>query len=58
MYRCYRCSNGRSFIVSPFNPRMQEDELGYIIDDSEVKALFVGPQSLRLLSLSSFAFVK
>jgi long-chain acyl-CoA synthetase len=32
------------FIVSPFNPRMQTKELDYIINYSEVKALFVGPE--------------
>ncbi|MFH1112640.1 MAG: long-chain-fatty-acid--CoA ligase [Pseudomonadota bacterium] len=32
------------FIVSPFNPRMQTDELDYLINYSEVKALFVGPE--------------
>jgi long-chain acyl-CoA synthetase len=30
------------FIVSPFNPRMQAKELDYIINYSQVKALFVG----------------
>lgn len=37
------------FIVSPFNPRMQEDELDYIINDSEVKALFVGPELVEII---------
>jgi long-chain acyl-CoA synthetase len=32
------------FIISPFNPRLKTDELKYIINDSEVKALFVGPE--------------
>jgi acyl-CoA synthetase (AMP-forming)/AMP-acid ligase II len=35
------------FVVSPFNPRLQEHELEYIINDSEVKALFVGPELLE-----------
>ena len=39
------------FIVSPFNPRMQEDELSYIINDSEVKALFVGPELVEIVEL-------
>jgi long-chain acyl-CoA synthetase len=30
------------FVVSPFNPRMQVDELDYIINYSEVNTLFVG----------------
>ncbi len=30
------------FVVSPFNPRMQPDELVHIINYSEAKALFVG----------------
>ena len=32
------------FIVSPFNPRMSTGELDYLINYSEVKALFVGPE--------------
>ena len=32
------------FIISPFNPRLQTAELEHIINYSEVKALFVGPE--------------
>jgi long-chain acyl-CoA synthetase len=32
------------FIVSPLNPRMHPDELEYLINYSEVKVLFVGPE--------------
>ena len=32
------------FIVSPFSPRLLPDELEYIINYSEVKTLFVGPE--------------
>jgi acyl-CoA synthetase (AMP-forming)/AMP-acid ligase II len=32
------------FVVSPFNPRMQSQELDYIINDSQVKVLFVGSE--------------
>ncbi|MBN1106324.1 MAG: long-chain-fatty-acid--CoA ligase [Deltaproteobacteria bacterium] len=32
------------FVVSPFNPRMQVSELEYLINYSEVKALFVGSE--------------
>ncbi len=32
------------FIASPFNPRLQADELEYLINYSEAKALFVGPE--------------
>jgi acyl-CoA synthetase (AMP-forming)/AMP-acid ligase II len=32
------------FIVSPFNPRAQTDELRYLINYSEVRVLFVGPE--------------
>jgi len=35
------------FIVSPFNSRMQVAELEYIINYSEVKALFVGPEFIE-----------
>jgi acyl-CoA synthetase (AMP-forming)/AMP-acid ligase II len=37
------------FIVSPFNPRMQAEELDYIINYSEVKALFVGPEMVGIV---------
>lgn len=37
------------YIVTPFNPRMQESELDYIINDSEVKALFVGPELVEIV---------
>ncbi len=32
------------FIASPFNPRLQEEELEYLIDYSEAKVLFVGTE--------------
>jgi long-chain acyl-CoA synthetase len=32
------------FIMSPFNPRMQPDEIEYLVTYSEVKVLFVGPE--------------
>jgi acyl-CoA synthetase (AMP-forming)/AMP-acid ligase II len=32
------------FIASPFNPRLQADELEYLINYSEAKTLFVGPE--------------
>ena len=32
------------FIVSPFNPRLKAEEIEYLINYSEVKALFVGPE--------------
>jgi long-chain acyl-CoA synthetase len=37
------------FIVSPFNPRLQADELEYIINYSEVKALFVGQELVEIV---------
>ena len=37
------------FIFVPFNPRMQEDELDYIINDSGVKVLFVGPELFEIV---------
>jgi long-chain acyl-CoA synthetase len=37
------------FIVSPFNPRMSKEELDYIINYSEVKALFVGPELVGII---------
>jgi len=35
------------FIISPFNPRLKKDELDYVINYSECKLLFVGPQLLE-----------
>lgn len=49
-WNCLECTdiNGAAmkggFIVSPFNPRLQTKELDHIINYSEVKALFVGPE--------------
>src|SRR5512145_386692 len=37
------------FVVSPFNPRMQSQELDYIINDSRVKALFVGTELIETI---------
>ena len=37
------------FVVSPFNPRMQPDELVHIINYSEVKALFVGKELVETI---------
>jgi acyl-CoA synthetase (AMP-forming)/AMP-acid ligase II len=42
------------FIASPFNPRLKEDELDYIINYSEANTLFIGPELLdRVNSLRS-----
>ncbi|MBI5584340.1 MAG: AMP-binding protein, partial [Deltaproteobacteria bacterium] len=37
------------FIVSPFNPRMQIEEIHHLVDYSEVKILFVGPELAGLV---------
>lgn len=39
------------FIVSPFNPGLHADELTYLINYSEVKVLFVGPDFTGLAEL-------
>jgi long-chain acyl-CoA synthetase len=36
------------FIASPFNPRLQENELDYIINYSEANTLFVGPELVNI----------
>jgi len=36
------------FIASPFSPRLQEDELDYLINYSEANTLFVGPELVEL----------
>jgi len=38
------------FIASPFNPRLQENELDYIINYSEANTLFVGPELLNMVN--------
>ena len=38
------------YIASPFNPRLQADELDYLINYSEATALFVGPALLDLVA--------
>ncbi|MFC1883800.1 class I adenylate-forming enzyme family protein [Thermodesulfobacteriota bacterium] len=35
------------FIASPFNPRLGADELGYLINYSESRVLFVGPEQIE-----------
>lgn len=35
------------FIASPFNPRLQGEELEYLINYSEAKVLFVGPELIQ-----------
>ena len=52
-WNCLECTdvNGAAmkggFIVSPFNPRLQTEELHYVINYSGVKALFVGPELME-----------
>jgi len=36
------------FIASPFNPRLREQELEYIINYSEANSLFVGPELIEM----------
>jgi acyl-CoA synthetase (AMP-forming)/AMP-acid ligase II len=38
------------FIASPFNPRLHVEELEYLINYSEAKALFVGPQLAEIVN--------
>ncbi|MBW1803571.1 MAG: AMP-binding protein, partial [Deltaproteobacteria bacterium] len=38
------------FIASPFNPRLQADELDYLINYSEADTLFVGPELVRTVN--------
>jgi long-chain acyl-CoA synthetase len=38
------------FIASPFNPRLQSEELEYLINYSETNTLFVGPELLETVS--------
>jgi long-chain acyl-CoA synthetase len=38
------------FIASPFNPRLKENELEYIINYSEATSLFVGPELMEMVN--------
>jgi long-chain acyl-CoA synthetase len=38
------------FIASPFNPRLKENELEYIINYSEANSLFVGPELMEMVN--------
>jgi acyl-CoA synthetase (AMP-forming)/AMP-acid ligase II len=38
------------FISSPFNPRLQDNELDYLINYSECNTLFVGPELVELVN--------
>jgi acyl-CoA synthetase (AMP-forming)/AMP-acid ligase II len=37
------------FILSPYNPRLKVEELQYLIDYSDAKILFVGPEQLEMV---------
>jgi acyl-CoA synthetase (AMP-forming)/AMP-acid ligase II len=37
------------FIASPYNPRLNEEELQYIIDYSQAKVIFCGPEFLDMI---------
>jgi len=39
------------FIISPFNPRLQAEELDNVINYSEVNTLFVGPELVEMANL-------
>jgi len=38
------------FVISPFNARLQADELDYLINYSEVNTLFVGPEFVEMVN--------
>ncbi len=46
----YGASMKGGFIISPFNPRLQADELEYLINYSEIHTLFVGREFLEMVS--------
>lgn len=39
------------FVVVPFNPRLQVNELDYVINDSEIKVLFTGKELIETVSV-------
>jgi long-chain acyl-CoA synthetase len=44
----YGAAMKAGFIATPFNPRLQADELAYLINYSEASTLFVGPELLAM----------
>ena len=44
----YGAAQKGGFIASPFNPRLQADELGYLINYSEANTLFVGSELVEI----------
>jgi len=44
----YGAAQKGGFIASPFNPRLQADELDYLINYSEANTLFVGPELVEM----------
>ena len=46
------------FIASPFNPRLQPDELEYLVNYSEAKVLFVGPEMVDAVKMLKPKFPK
>jgi len=44
----YGAAQKGGFIASPFNPRLQADELDYLINYSEANTLFVGPELVEI----------
>ncbi len=44
----YGAAMKAGFIATPFNPRLQADELTYLINYSEANTLFVGPELIEM----------
>ncbi|MBW1934390.1 MAG: long-chain-fatty-acid--CoA ligase [Deltaproteobacteria bacterium] len=47
-YFCGAAMKG-GFVASPFNPRLHKEELEYLINYSEAKTLFVGPELIPVI---------
>jgi acyl-coenzyme A synthetase/AMP-(fatty) acid ligase len=46
------------FVISPFNPRLQTNELEYLINYSEINTLFVGREFTEMVSVLRPRFPK
>lgn len=44
----YGAAEKGGFVIVPFNPRLSIDELDYLINDSQTKILFVGPELVEM----------
>ena len=44
----YGAAEKGGFVIAPFNPRLSIEELDYLINDSQAKTLFIGPEFVEM----------